>query len=420
MRTALLLSAALFCVSALGAPEGLDTLVMQINAAHKAHDYATMQAGTGKLLALLPGYPRPIYYLAITHTALGEHPAAFAALNQLADMGLYFDIRKGGNFTALQAAPEFAALEARFASNLKPVGKATPAFRLTEPDFIPEGLAYDSDSGDFFVASVRLRKILRVHGDQISTFATRDSGLWSVLGLRADPAHGILWAASEALPQMQDYTAKLAGKSTLVRFDLHSGALQGIYPAPEAAPHGFNDLAVGPDGSVYVADDSGGVYVLSPGAKALKALTPVGTLRSTQGLALSTDGRYLYIADYGGGLYAYDLPDNKLLRVSAPANVCVFGVDGLYLYGHDLVATQNGIEPQRVIRYRLDGTGLAISSDEVLDANDPLVPEPTLITVVGDKLYVVANAQWSRFDDQAHLPALDKLQPPLIAELSLR
>jgi hypothetical protein len=60
-------------------------------------------------------------------------------------------------------------------------------------------------------------------------------------------------------------------------------------------------------------------------------------------------------------------------------------MDGLYLYGHDLVATQNGIEPQRVIRYRLDSAGLAIASDEVLDANDPLVPEPTLITVVGER-----------------------------------
>jgi sugar lactone lactonase YvrE len=420
MRTALLLSAALFSVSALGATESLDTLVAEINAAHKAHDYATMQDGTEKLLVLLPGYPRPIYYLAITHTALGQRSDAFAALSQLVDMGLYFDIRKDGNLAALRDAPEFAALEARFAANLKPVGKAAPAFRLTEPDFIPEGLTRDPASGDFFVASVHLRKILRVHGDKMSTFATRDSGLWSVLGLRADPAHGALWAASEALPQMQDYDAKLAGRSALVRFDLHSGALLGTYTAPDAGDHGFNDLTVAPDGSVYVADDSGGVYLLVPGAKTLKALTPAGALRSSQGLALSADDHYLYIADYGGGLYAYDLQGNKLLRVSAPANVCVFGVDGLYLYGHDLIATQNGIEPQRVIRYRLDSTGLAISSDEVLDANDPLVPEPTLITVVGDKLYVVANSQWSRFDDKGRLPATDQLQAPLIAELPLR
>ena len=420
MRAALLLSAILFSVSAMGAPEGLGTLVAQINAAHKARDYAAMQAGTERLLALLPGYPRPIYYLAVTHTALGEHPAAFLALGQLADMGLYFDIAKDDSFAALRDAPEFAALETRFKANLRPVGKAAPAFRLTEPDFIPEGLTHDPVSGDFFVASVHLRKILRVHAGKISSFATRSSGLWSVLGLRTDSAHGALWAVSEALPNMQNYDPKLEGRSALLRFNLKSGALQGTYAAADGGAHGFNDLAVATDGSVYVADDSGGVYVLSSGAKALKPLTPAGALLSSQGLAVSPDGRYLYIADYGAGLYAYDLSDNKLQRVNAPADVCVFGIDGLYLHGRDLLATQNGIEPQRVIRYSLDSTGLAISSDEVLDANDPLVPEPTLMTVVGEKLYLVANSQWSRFDEQGHLPPADKLQAPLIAELPLR
>jgi sugar lactone lactonase YvrE len=419
MRTVLLLSAALFSVSALGADD-INGLAADMNAAHKARDYPAMEADADKLLEKVPGYPSVIYLLAVARVGHGDSAGALAALKQLADMGLYFDVRKGGNFTVLQDKPEFAALEARFAANRKPLGKAVPAFRLMEPDFIPEGLAYDSASGDFFVASVHLRKILRVHGNTISTFANRASGLWSVMGLRADPAHDALWVTSEALPQMQDYDAKLEGKSALLRFDLHSGALQGSYTAPDTGAHGFNDLTVAADGSVYVADDSGGVYLLVPGAGALKALTPTGALLSSQGLALSADGRYLYIADYGAGLYAYDLVGNSLSRVNAPADVSTFGVDGLYLYGHDLLATQNGVEPQRVIRYRLDGTGRAIVSDEVLDANDPLVPEPTLITVVGDKLYVVANAQWSRFDDQGHLPANDQLQVPLIAELPLR
>ncbi|MFI4967950.1 MAG: SMP-30/gluconolactonase/LRE family protein [Gammaproteobacteria bacterium] len=419
MRIALLLSAALFSISALGADD-INTLAAEINAAHKAHDYPAMEADANKLLDKVPGYPFVIYLLAVAREGRGDGVGALAALNQLADMGLYFDVRKGGNFTALQASREFAALEARFAANRKPMGKAAAAFRLTEPDFIPEGLTHDPASGDFFVGSVHLRKILRVHGNTVSTFATRESGLWSVMALRADPARGALWAVSEALPQMQDYAAKLEGKSALLRFDLHSGALEETYVASDGGAHGFNDLTVAPDGSVYVADDSGGVYALAPGAKALKALTPAGALLSSQGLALSANGRYLYIADYGAGLYAYDLVGDKLSRLNAPADVATFGVDGLYLYGHDLVATQNGVEPQRVIRYRLDSTGLAISSDTLLDANDPLVPEPTLISVAGDTLYMVANAQWSRFDDQNHLPANGQLQVPLIAQLPLR
>lgn len=95
-------------------------------------------------------------------------------------------------------------------------------------------------------------------------------------------------------------------------------------------------------------------------------------------------------------------------------------MDGLYRYGNSLLATQNGVTPQRVIRFDLDGGGLSVVSARTLDANDPLVPEPTLFTLVGDTLYLVANSQWSRFDEQNHLPPLDQLQAPAIVQLPLR
>jgi hypothetical protein len=103
-----------------------------------------------------------------------------------------------------------------------------------------------------------------------------------------------------------------------------------------------------------------------------------------------------------------------------PTGVTGFGVDGLYRYGHSLLATQNGVTPQRVIRFELDGSGLRVVSARTLDANDPLVPEPTLFTVAGDTLYLVANSQWSRFDEQNRLPPTDQLQAPLIVGLPLR
>lgn len=418
MRQILSCSLLLLCISA-HAADDLGSLATQMNAAHKAHDYAAMEADADKILALIPDYPQVIYLLAEARAGRGDQVGTLAALGRLADMGLYFDIQKNPGFTAQQKSAGFQALVTRFAANLKPVGQMTPAFRLTEPDLIPEGITYDPKSGDFFVASVHLRKILRVHQGKASSFAARDAGLWSVMGLRADPAHGSLWAVSEALPQMQGYDTKLAGHSALFCFDLKSGALKAEYLPPDSDPHGFNDLTVASDGSVYVADDSGGVFVLAAGAKALKPLTAPGTLLSSQGLALSPDEHILYIADYGAALYAYSFADSKLLRVGVPDTVSTFGIDGLYLHGHDLVASQNGVEPQRVMRYRLDDTGLAVASAQVLDANDPMVPEPTLLTVVGDELYLVTDSQWSRFDDAGKLPATGQLQAPLIAKLPL-
>lgn len=419
MRASLLLCLAL-CAGGAQAADDFATLAGQLNAAHKAGDYAAMEADAEKLLALRPAYPRLDYLLAVARAHRGDQTGALAALEQVADMGVYVDMAKSPDLAALRDTPGFQALAAHFAAVNAPLAHARPAFRLTEPDFIPEGIAYDPGSGDFFVASVHLRKILRVHAGKESLFADRTTGLWSVLGIKADPTRGSLWAVTSALPQMQGYDAKFQGKSALLRFDLKSGALKASYPAPaDGAEHEFNDLTVGPDGSVYAADGDGGVFILAAGADTLRPLTPAGALESAQGLALSPDGRYLYIADYERGIYAYEFRTDRLLRLGAAGKVNPYYVDGMVLYGHDLVAIQNAAEPQRVIRFHLDAMGLAITGAETLNSNDPLVPEPTLATLVGDRLYVVANAQWSRFDDQGKLAPMDQLQPPSIVELLL-
>ncbi|HET9819039.1 MAG TPA: SMP-30/gluconolactonase/LRE family protein [Rhodanobacteraceae bacterium] len=412
----------LLCMG-LGAPafaaDQVGTLATRVNAAYHAHRYAAMETDVGQLLKLLPEFPQAIYFMAIARAGQGDRAGALRALDRLADKGLYFDIRKQAVLKQLQGATRFASIEQRFAANLKPTGHAKPAFRLREKDFIPEGVAYDRRDGDFFVSSVHLREIVRVHQGHVIIFADRSSGLDSVLGIRVDTKRDALWATSAALPQMQGYAQAQQGRTALFRFDLRTGALIATYRPTDAGDHQFNDLDVAPDGTVFVADGDGGVYVLKPGARRLEPLTPANTLHSAQGLVLSADGRRLYVADYAGGLFAFDLQTRRLIRVTAPPDVCVYGIDGLLANGNDLVATQNGIQPQRIIRYRLGDGGLVVESAQVLSANDPLVPEPTLLTIVDGTLYVVANSQWSRFDANGHLSPDGSLQAPLIAKLPL-
>lgn len=401
------------------AADRVDTLAARANAAYHDHQYAAMETDVKQLLKLLPGFPQGIYFMAIARAGQGDRDGAFLALDRLADMGLYFDIRKQAVLKGLQDAPGFGTVERRFAANLKQIGAAEPAFRLADKDFIPEGIAFDPASGDFFVSSVHLRKIVRVHQGHVSTFAARASGLDSVLGIHVDAKHDALWATSAAMPQTQGHDDAMKGRTALFRFDLRTGKQVAKYGLPQAGNHSLNDLDVAPDGAVYVADSNGGVYVLEPGAERLEPLTAAGAVRSAQGLALSADAHRLYVADYAGGLFVLDLETRKLTRVTAPSDVCVYGIDGLYAHGQDLIATQNGVHPTRIVSYRLDDGGRAIRSAIVLDANDPRVPEPTLLTVARDAVYVVANSQWSRFDEKGHLPSDGSLQAPLIARLPL-
>ena len=71
--------------------------------------------------------------------------------------------------------------------------------------------------------------------------------------------------------------------------------------------------------------------------------------------------------------------------------------DGLVRHGGDLVGIQNGIEPNRVVRMRLNKTGDTIDAVEVLEMNHPDFGEPTLGVVVGKELFFVANNPISQF-----------------------
>jgi sugar lactone lactonase YvrE len=418
MRTALL--AILLSFPVISWADEVPALLDQLTATLKSGDYAAAEADAVKLLALKPAYPSYEYKLALARAHLGKLDGSLAALDTLAGIGVLIDPEQEPAFAPLKSAHGWPALIAKFAALKQTVGHALPAFQLDEPDFIPEGIAHDPRSGDFFVSSVHLRKIMRVHAGKASLFADRSSGLWSVLGMQVDTKTDSLWAASSALPQTEGFDKSLAGKTALVRFDLKTGKLLANHVLPaDGAEHELNDLALGPDGSVYAADGSGGVYVLDPGAKALHMLTPPGTLRSAQGMAVSPDGKRLYLSDYTGGLFAYNFKDRKLTRLDFAEGAYTYYVDGLAFHGPDLVATQNGANPQRLVLFRLDDSNLKVKSAQVLSASDPQAPEPTLFTLVGDEVYLVADAQWSRFDDDGKLPPKDQLLKPLVLKIAL-
>jgi len=414
----------MFLFTAAAAPtsawtDEVPALLDQLNAALKAQDYAAAEVDAGKLLMLKPAYPRYEYELAVARAHQGKVDGSIAALDTLADMGVLIDVEQEPAFAPLKKAAAWPDLAAKFAELGKPVGHAAPAFHLDEPDFIPEGIARDPKTGDFFVGSAHLRKIMRVHTGKATPFADQGAGLWSAMGMKVDSKSGSLWVATCALPETAGFDASLKGKSALLRFDLGTGQLIASYVPPDTDEHQFNDVALGPDGSVYVADGSGGVYMLAGGARALKLLTPAGALHSAQGMVASADGKLLYISDYTGGLFAYRFKDTSLIHLTAADGIYSYYVDGLALHGRDLVATQNAANPQRLVYFRLDDSGLKIWGSQVLLASDPQVPEPTLFTLSGDDLYLVANAQWSRFDDKGNLPSKDQLQQPLVVKVAL-
>lgn len=410
--------APILLVALLAAPD-YDATRAEMLAAFNAHDYASADDRANALLELRPNYPSLIYNRAVFAALRGDADATLDALRTLAALGGAYRI-DAPPFDAHAGAPGFAEVRARFAALARPVVTSTVAYSLAQRDFIPEGLAYDPVRKRLFVGSVRHRRVVAVDADGTESpfIAAGAHGLGSVMGMRADPARNRLWIASATTPQMRPRAGEHATGVWAFRLDDGAFVARHLLDAPDGATVG--DVLLAADGALFVSESRfGGVYELHASTGRFDAVIAPGRLRSPQGLALSDDGRRLYVADYSTGLHALDRSDGTLTRLPLAAGVHDYGIDGLYRDGDALIGIQNLFAPHRVARFSLGEDGLSVVGVQVLDAALPDYSDPTLGVVVDDSLLYVANSQWDRFDDDGELPA-DGLTGPVIRRLSLR
>ncbi|MGB5335933.1 MAG: hypothetical protein WBN07_09945 [Woeseiaceae bacterium] len=392
----------------------------ELVAAYQAADFKAMRLAARKAAAARPGYPGALFNLALAQALDNDPSASLQTLRDLLAMGIDFGVADIDEFSGLKELLDWAGYEAAVARLHEPVGFVERFAALEKPDFIPEGIAVDAD-GRLYLGSIRYGALVRVDGsredDAVQTLSTPDNGHWSVFGMRFD-GRGGLWFASAAVPQFLE-AGPMAGRSGLFRYDLGSGEIssRAVLPAAEHAQV-LGDLVIAPDGRIYTTDSLTGVlYRFDPASGEFDTLVDRGAFESPQGLVLDRAGKHLYVADYVGGLYRVALVDGKTDKVAIQANVTDYGIDGLYRYGDELIAIQNGIQPNRVIALQLDDRGLSILSGRVIAANLDGFDEPTLGYVAGDDFYFVANSHWNRFDADNNLP--DGLSGPLILRAPL-
>ena len=385
-------------------------------AAWRAGDRPRFLASIERADALRPGHPGILYALASARAMNADARAAVATLRRLADMGLAYDPAADGDFADLAADPGFAEVAARLAANGRPVGQADTAFTLPWRDFVPEGLARDPVSADVFVSGVHARRVVRVGSDgRAETFV---DGLWSALGLAVDEERRILWIGTAAMPETSGADSSELGRGAVVGVDLDSGRRVAELPLPDdGRPHVPGDLSLAPDGTLFVSDGAAGVvWVRRPGSTSLEMLTGPDRLVSPQGSVLSADGRTLWLADYSLGLLAVDPATGEARQVARPENAALLGIDALLRHGSDLIAIQNGVRPARVLRIRLDGERVA--SWEAIAAALPEFEEPTGAFLDAERLWLVANSHWDRFEG-GRLRDPEALSPPLVLRIEV-
>jgi hypothetical protein len=290
--------------------------------AYQNAEFPAMRVAARKALAARPGYPGALFNLALAQ-ALDEDPvASLLTLRDLLSVGVDFGVADIPEFAGLKTLLEWRDYSAAVERLYEPAGFAEVVAELETPDFVPEGIAADAD-GRFYLGSIRYGKLVRL-GDPSETLSTPEKGHWSIFGIRMDDRGG-LWFASAAVAQFADVESEL-GRSGLFRYDLESGSIseRAILPPSDDAQV-LGDLVLAPNGSLYTTDSLTGVlYRYEPGSEKFDVVVDRGVFGSPQGLAIDDSGKYLYVADYIGGLYRVRLTTASTACTVTAANSSLF------------------------------------------------------------------------------------------------
>ena len=360
-----------------------------------------------------PRHPWLMHQLARAYSLNGMTAEASKLLGELADLGLGADGLEHEDFGRLRAAAGWAELNKRLGAARAPFVRGRTAFRIPEPDLLPEGIAYDPLRRTFYLGSIFKSKIVALDrmGRRRDFKASGEDGLASVLGMRVDARRRLLWVCSNTSD----------GAASVYKYGLDTGRLEGKYTLDERPTRRqFNDIALGRRGDAYVTDSLGAaVYVIPAGADKPRPLARFEPGVYPNGVALSADERLLYVAN-AAGISIVDIAARTVAELAGAEGVATTGADGLYLYRGSLVAVQNANPaPDRVVRLLLSADGRRVERARVLESNRPDYALPTTGVVVGDELFYVANTQIDRMGTGGQLRPGAELRDLILLRLKL-
>lgn len=373
--------------------------------AYNAGNDGDWVAATEKLHALRPFDQDFMTHLVQGYARLGQTSDAFNMMLKMQQQGLAEDWSRFDELAELRQHSLYGHLTNLMTKAGEPFGRANAFAVVPGSTPMPEAMALDAENDRLFIGTVRDGEIHVRSGDDgaWSVFADRDSvpDLKAVFSLGIDPARDVLWVATGMTSQYRGFDREAFGETALIKLDLDSGEHLATYPVEDSnQDHLLGALTVARDGTVYATDTLLPlVYRLGPEADRPEVFFGSPQLSSLRGLALDEDKQKLYVADYELGIVILDTSgQQQAWSLSIPDTLNLGGIDGIYLSDQYLVAIQNGISPDRVLRLELGDDGLGVLGVAPVVAALPEFGGPTYGTLHDQTLYFFANSHWPHVD----------------------
>lgn len=344
-----------------------------------------------RALALMPDHPDVLVSVARANAAAGNKAQALALLAQAVRRGAGVDPMKFAEFKTLAGDAEFEALAAGGRRNLEPVAKAVTFAELSNGS--SEGIAYDPVSRRFFLGTDEGQLLAVTMDGKVTPFGA-GTGLRQVLGLKVDAQRRLLWLANGRYPEPGPDAPADMGTGGVRAYNLETGALvvEAELDERPALMHGFNDIALAGDGTVFVTDsNTSAVYKLAPRGKQLELLLRDDAMSFPNGIVLSPDGRTLFVA-HAEGISSLDTATRARRLLPLPADGSVHSIDGLLLHRGVFYGVQNSPYMHRIVAAALAPDGRSIDKVWTLNARHPREYLQTTAAIAGDHLYMVGGS----------------------------
>ena len=375
--------------------QSLNDIFRESKQAFANKDYVTFLRLTQKLDSMRPMHPSFSYNLASAYALNNEQEKTFNTLKRIALMDNRVSITNDETFAGFIKTDYYNKFQQLRTSQDIIVSNSEKQIALSEKLLHPEGLVYLPGTG-WLATSVRKRKIVSfdiASGNCTDWLAEKD--MLAVFSVRISKDGKYLWAATAAIPEMENYDASLEGKAEVLKIDI--AAKKVIKRFSVEGNHVFGDLVTG-SGVVYISDSTLPVIYKIENDTIAEWLDLSREAYNLQGITIDEKETVLFVADYLKGITAISIKDKKHSWFTFPEGTTPKGIDGLTYCNNSLFAIHNGVTPIRIVQYKLNDAKKGITNYTITDRNRAEFNEPVLGTIHKDGFYFFANSPWKAYD----------------------
>lgn len=387
-------------------------------AAYEAGEYLKFVQATMRLRNARPYEPQYMVGMVVGSALVGRPKTAYTYMHKMQQQGLSYDFNQTTDTESVRNTEVYDYLNALLVKAGEPNGIGKTAAELPKSGWNPEAMAWDASAGRFLVGSLEDGVIYSVTVDgKVSELLKSDSknGLRAIYGLAVDAERKRLWVSSTATPAFGKLAEGELGKTALLEFDLDSlEQLNRFEPPADQFPHFLGSIGLTPEGDVFVLDRAVPLVFIKPaGANSMSLFVSNFQLTGLRDLAMTDDGKLLYVADAALGILVINLDNNSVTMLMGPEALNLGGISGIDWARGSLYMLQNGIAPQRLTRLDLDATGTNVTNIIPLASGLELYDMPSFGRVQGDDVYYFAggNLQGKREDEFKPLVLRTPVEP---------